>query len=227
MKMNKLAKTVNKSAHNRIIEINYMFSKINTFDNPVDKYFFARTVVVFTYGTLEKFIKESTEIAIGLAIDNKYYNNNYIEELMRAIKYKNSPSDLLDLILFYKLDVYHRSEFGIVKDKGYFSSFSRIDSRTISSIINILNLNRFEPRIKIPKLEIDNIAKKRMDFAHGDYIKDLERFSASRKDLTIEEVDKYIDKDLYLNDITRGELVQFINDFKDKVLLFIADIDYL
>lgn len=223
--MNKLIRIINKSAHNRILEINYMFSNINKFNNAVDKYFFARTVVVFTYGTIEKFIKESTEIAIGLAIDKEYYNNNYIEELMQAIKYKNKPSDLLDLILFYKLDNYHRTEFVIAKDKGYFSSFSRIDSKTVASIINALNLNRFEPRIKIPKFELDNIAKKRMYFAHGDYIRDLERFSPSRKDIKVEEVNKYIEENLYLNSDTRSKLINFINDFKDKISLFISDIE--
>ncbi|MBW4827616.1 MAG: hypothetical protein KZY61_00750 [Clostridiaceae bacterium] len=222
--MSKLEKKINMSAHNRILEINYMFSKINSFDNPIDKYFFSRTVVVFTYGTLEKFIKESTEIAIGLAIKNEYYNNNHIQELMQAINYKNNPSELLDLILFYKLNNYYRNEFITAKDKGYFSRFGRIDSKAIATIINTLNLNRFEPRIKIPKLSIDNIAKKRMDFAHGDYIRDLQRFSVLRGDLSIEEVDKYINESLYLNSTTRKEIVDFITDFKNKIILFISDI---
>lgn len=223
--MRKIIKQVNRSAHNRILEINYLFSKMSESQNPIDKYFCSRNLIVFTYATLEKFIKETTQIAIGQAIDNEYYNNNYIKELMQTIKYKNNPSDLLDLILFYKLDNYYRNEFLITEDKGYFSRFGRIDSKVIASIINTLNLNRFEPRIKIPKIIIDNISKKRMDFAHGDYIKELERFSASRINLEMKEVDQYIQDTLHITSNTRKEIVDFITDFKIKILLFISEIN--
>lgn len=220
--MNRIEREIRNNSHNRIIEINYMFSKLNEVENPIDKYFLARSTLVFTYGTLEKFIKEICELTLKVVIDNSYYNNNYVKELMQVLKYQNNPAALFDLLMYHR-DLYHKY-LEQNNDKGYFSRNGRIDSIVIAHIVNVFNLNRFGTSLKIPKIAIDTIAKKRMQLAHGEYMRELHQFGPSRQDLRLEEINEYIENEFKLNDTTRSEILSFINDFTNTIIVFINDI---
>lgn len=223
--MSKITESIKDNAHSRIIEINYMYTKLNEANNPIDKYFLARSTLVFTYGTLEKFIKEISQLALKIVIDNDYYNKNYVRELMQLIKYQNNPANLFDMLMHYR--ALHIKELDQNNDKGYFSRSSRVDSEVIAHIINVLNLNRFEPILKIPKLSIDTIAKKRMQLAHGDYIKELQQFGPNRSNLTLDEVNNYIENEFKLNTTTRSEILTFITNFANKIILLIEDVEIM
>lgn len=220
--MSSIEKDIRINAHNRIVEINYLFTRLKEAEHPIDKYFLARTTIVFTYGTLEKYIKEVCQLTLKVIIDNNYYNENYVKELMQLLKYQNKPADLFDLLMCYNKTYFKELEYA--DDKGYFSRNSRMDSRAISHIVNVFNLNRFEPILKIPKLSIDTLSQKRMLLAHGEYIKELERFGPNRKNLALADIIEYVEYDLKLNDKTREEILAFIDDFTNKIVLLINDI---
>jgi hypothetical protein len=214
------------------MEINYMFSKINLDnnlkkikENPTDKYFLARSIVVFTYATLEKFIKNLTEISLKMIISTEYFNNNYVRELMQVLENKKNEKIIFDLIMNYENIFVYKKDFKISKDSGYFSREGKINSVAISYIIKVLNLNRNPPFIKIPKLVIDNLCQVRMSLAHGDYFQELSNFGPSRSNLDINEVNKYISEEFKLNDNTRTEIIYFINEFKTKIVALLNEIE--
>jgi len=223
--ISKYIKDINKEASNRTKEITYMFSTLSKYTNAVDKFFFARTVVVFTYGTLEKFIKSLSEIALKIALDNNYFNQNYVQELMQILKYNKKPKKLFDLLMHNKNVFISRNNFETIHDQGYFSRNSRIDAATIAHIINVLNLNKNSLNIKIPKVTINAFALNRMSLAHGDYINELNRFNPNRENINIIEVNKYINDEYKLNDISRSEILEFIDDFKNKIISFLEEIE--
>lgn len=239
--INKYVNIINKESSDRIKEINYMFTQINLDNTAIsnknldnnkytntmssnERYFIARAIVVFTYATVEKFVKNLSQIALRTILDTNYFNNNYVKEMSQILKYKNKPKDLFDLLMYTKGTFHSRQTFDLSNDKGYFSKNGRIDSETIAHIVNVFNLNKNEPYIKIPKITIDSICKNRMYLAHGDYLKELNKFSPSRNDLNIKEVNKYINDVFKLNNTTRKEIIEFIESFKSKVIELLEEI---
>ncbi|MCT4606975.1 MAG: hypothetical protein N4A64_12905 [Marinisporobacter sp.] len=237
--MNKIEnkiENINKEFSNRIIEINYMYSKLfkdisaieNDTENcelkPTDVYFTARAVTVFTYATFEKYVKKLTEFTLETILEHNYYNNNYVKELMEILKCGKDAKGLFELMMHNKSIYVNTEGFERAKDKGYFSRNGRIDAETVSYIIKVLNLNKNEPYIKLPKVTIDNIAKKRMDLAHGDYLEELSSFGPSRDDLEIRRIKGYIEYQLKLNSKTKDDIILFFEQFKDKNIEILNEI---
>lgn len=227
---------INKEFTNRVIEINYMYSKlfkdISSIEKgkesceltPTDIYFTARAVTVFTYATFEKYIKKLTEFSLGTILEYDYYNNNYVKELMEILKCGKDAKGLFEIMMHNKNIYVKTGNFAKVKDKGYFSRNGRMDAETVSYIIKVLNLNKNEPYIKLPKITIDNIAKKRMDLAHGDYLDELSKFAPSRDDLDIEKIKGYIEHQLKLNSKTKDDIILFFEQFKNKNIEILTEI---
>ncbi|CEN31006.1 Uncharacterised protein [[Clostridium] sordellii] len=246
-KLSKQIEEINLESHHRSLEINYMFSQLNSFDNKfldenlllkenlidddgnemvnvLDKYFLARSVLVFSYATIERFVKSLSQHALTAILDNNYFSNN-VKDLMCILKFQNKPVDIFSLIMHYKKSSSADHDFEFKQDKGYFSRRDRIDSNSIVHIVSVLDLNKKEPLLKIPKLTLDNLAKARMNLAHGDYLGELKRFNASRDSIKIEDINNHIDEVFHLNETTKDELVNFIEDFKNKIVGLLSEID--
>lgn len=246
-KIDQQIKDIESESSNRIMEINYMFSQLSSFDsrflddygsidtkfinedgsscfNILDKYFLSRSIVVFSYATLERFVKCLSQHALTAILDNKYFQNN-VKELMSILKFSNKPSDLFELIMHYKSNPISEHNLGYNSDKGYFSKRDRIDAKAIAHVRNVLDLDRNEPILKIPALTIDNLSKNRMKLAHGDYMSELKQFNISRQNIKIEDINDYIENTFKLNETTRNDLVQFISDFKEKIISLLYEIE--
>lgn len=232
--MSKIDKKINEieiEAFYRSSEITLMFSQISLFNednksgNFLEKYFLARSIVVFSYGTLEKFVKTLTTHALTAIIDNEYFLNN-TKDFLCILKSKNKPLDLFNLLMFYKNNDTTENKFEYAIDKGYFNGRDRIDSATIAHISDVLGLNCEEPLLKIPKVTIDSICRTRMTLAHGDYIGELKRIlNPKRSNITISDIDEIINDLFKLTDNTKDDLIAFINDFKDKIVDLLKKID--
>ncbi|WP_195251035.1 hypothetical protein [Romboutsia sp. 1001713B170207_170306_H8] len=222
---NSIRKDIAQESKYRIMEINYMFSQLESFDgNPLDKYFLARSVVVFSYGTVEKFIKNLSGYALSVIIENEYFFNN-VRDLMCIIKNKNKIDEIFDLVMHYKKNPSSSHNLDYNGHKSYFNSRDSINDKSLSHIVNVLDLNKNEPLLKIPAATMKNLCNVRMSLSHGDYINELKRFNESRQNLTIEQVDDYIHNNFKLNDKTKKDLLDLINDFERKILNLLDDID--
>ncbi|HBG2114593.1 TPA: hypothetical protein KPJ80_000333 [Clostridioides difficile] len=235
----------------RILELTHMFSELNITDevnesnnssigetfesnkNKIDKedilkkYFLERSIVVFSYATVEKFIKSLTQECLTAIFDNEYFLGNNVKEFFHIVKNKNKPQNIFELLIYYKDLENTTSEynFDYAVDKGHFSKRDRIDSTAIYHIIKVLNLNRNEPFLKVPKMTLDSICKKRMSLAHGDYIEDLKIIFNERKDTTMQVLNDQIWETFKLNDTTREELREFIKAFSEKITELLYEID--
>lgn len=228
---------IEKEFTNRTIEINYMYTRMFNYiemykssDNScmittTDIYFMARSVIVFTYATLEKYVKKVTELVLGVIIKYNYFNNNYVKELMEILKCNKDSKRLFELLMHNKNIYVYDGEFKIASDKGYFSRNSRVDSETIAYIIKVFNLNQVEPFINLPKITIDSISKKRMELAHGDYIEELSKFGPTRNNLEIKKIQGYIEDDLKINERSKKDLISFFTQFKDKNIQKLEEIN--
>ena len=191
----------------------------------MEKYFLARSIVVFSYATLEKFVKTLTTSALTAIIDNKYFLNN-TKDFLCILKSKNKPADLFNLVMFYKNNSTSENNFAYAIEKGYFNGRDRIDSETIAHISDVLSLNDKEPLLKIPKATIDSICKVRMALAHGDYIGELKKvLNPKRVNITIKDIDETINDVFKLTDTTKDDLITFLNDFKNKIVALLKEID--
>ncbi|WP_404988403.1 hypothetical protein [Clostridium culturomicium] len=220
---------INHQAFYRSREISLMFSQLSSFNcennNVLEKYFLARSVVVFSYGTIEKFVKTLTHIALTAILDNQYFPNN-TKDLLCVIKAQKDTPNLFNILMHYKYNSGNDHTFEYSKDKSYFSNLGRVNSFIIAHICDVLNLNKTEPLLKIPKLTLDTLYKNRTTLAHGDYIVDLKKFfNPSKCSITINDIDDYIYDNFKLTDNTKDELLNFINDFKNKIILLLNEIE--
>lgn len=220
---------INRQANYRSREITLMFTQLNSFtpenNNIVEKYFLARNVVVFSYGTIEKFTKILTNYALTSIIDNNYFNNNS-KDLLCIIKAQNNVQNLFNILMYYKLNSGTEHNFNYAKDKSYFSNLGKVDSTIIAHVCDALSLNKKEPYLKIPKLTLDSLYKNRTMLAHGDYMDELKDFlSIQTSPATIEDIDEYVYHKLKLNDTTKNELLTFIFDFKEKIISLLNEIE--
>jgi hypothetical protein len=191
----------------------------------LEKYFLARSIVVFSYATLEKFVKSLTQHALTAILDNNYFINNS-KDFLCIVKYQGDTTELYNLLMTYKNNGTHIDNFEYSKNKGYFSNRDRIDSRTIAHISNILGFNINEPLLRIPRVTIDSICMSRQNLAHGDYFNDLQRFlNHQRTTITITEVNNLIMSSFKLTDITKDDLILFMTDFKNKIVQLLNEID--
>lgn len=225
----------------RSAEITQMFSQLNFLDeklngsnnsstaNILEKYYLGRSIVVFSYGTIEKFVKTLTQHALISIIDNEYFYNggcSNTKDFLSILKFKNNPMDLYNLLMYYKNNSSADNDFEYLKDKGYFGGRDRIDSTTIAHICDVLNLNRNEPLLKIPKATIDSLCANRMILSHGDYIGDLKlMLNPNRRSITIEEINTFINDTFKLTDVTKNDLITFIKDYKSKITDLLTEID--
>lgn len=221
--IDKIIKNIDLETFNRRSEISILFSNLNSQSTAPDKYFFIRNVVVFTYASLEKLVKVLSQHSLQVALEKEYFHNNNIKEFMTILKYMKNPSDLLEYFLLDTNNNENARTFGYINNHGYFGSKSRIDSKAIADIINVLNLNHYEPTIRVPKLSIDRISINRMNFAHGDYIDSLKKYKDCTDEESFKRVDNFIEKELQITDTTRDDIVSFINDFSSRIKLFILD----
>ncbi|NOW92373.1 hypothetical protein BCD91_004396 [Clostridium beijerinckii] len=228
---------VKLEAFYRTIEITQMFSQLNTFDNSSDtsssssnakfaeKYFLARSIVVFSYATIEKFVKSLTQHALTAILDNDCLIEN-TRDFLRIVKYQKSTSNLFNLLMYYKNNSTGENNFEFAVNKGYFSNRDRVDAKTIAHIADVLDLNKNEPILKIPKLTLDSLSTIRMDLAHGDYMRDLKKIlNPNRTSLTFDDIDLIISEAFRLNDNTQDDLINFIKDFKEKIVALLNDIE--
>lgn len=230
IKIDREIKKIEIQALYRSTEITQMFSQLNLLNDKEDeylleKYFMARSVVVFTYGTLEKFIKESTASVLKVIIENEYFHNN-TKDFLCILKSKNKPMELFSLLMFYKKNSQEENKFEYNADAEYFSGRASIDSTVIANIVEILNLNDTEPFLRIPKLTIDSLGRNRMCLAHGDYYGDLKNiFGENRSNLTMRDIDEIIINIFKLTDNTKNDLIDFIREFKEKVVSLLKKVD--
>ena len=79
-----------------------MFSQFESFDGyPLEKYFLARSIVVFSYGTIEKFIKVLCSHALTAIVENEYFLNN-TRDLLCILKNENNIDEIFNLVMHYK-----------------------------------------------------------------------------------------------------------------------------
>lgn len=231
--MSNIEKTINRielQALYRSTEITQMFSQLSLLyekedESLLEKYFMARSIVVFSYGTLEKFIKIATTSALTEIIDNKYFFNN-TRDFLCILKSKNNPIELFNLVMFYKNNNQSENTFKYNNDKGYFEGRSSINSTTIANIVEILGLNEIEPLLRIPRITIDSLCNTRMMLAHGDYygnLKDI--FNIERSSMTKAQIDELIFDVFRLTESTKDDLITFIKDFKEKIVSLLKKID--
>ena len=201
-----------------------MFSQFESFDGyPLEKYFLARSIVVFSYGTIEKFIKVLCSHALTAIVENEYFLNN-TRDLLCILKNENNIDEIFNLVMHYKDNPGLNHSFDYVPQKSHFNSRDSINDKKLSHIIKVFDLNKKEPLLKVPAATLKNLCNVRMSLAHGDYINELKRFNTGRENLTIEDVDTYIEDHFKINDKTKNDLLRLVMDFKEKILILLNDI---
>ena len=193
----------------------------------LDKVHIARSVIVFSYANIEKYVKSLSQHALTAIVDNNYYVN-HTKELFCIVKYLNKPDKLFDIVYHYKTNSQEDFNYEFVKDKGHFSRRDRVDSSMIAYIVKVLDLDSNDslPMLRIPKITLDNLSKKRMDLAHGDYLNDLKKYNSERcTDLKLEDINNYIYDVLLIREKTETDLINFIKDFKEKIILLLHEIE--